>query len=232
MTDHEALPGLLEAEIQPLYRFCLTITRDEHRAADLAQDTLARALERSDQFRAEGTLGAWLRQIAHRLAIDHARRDSRIDLLDDAHLEAIERRWGDDDYTVDAAVVAERAQLREELEDALVHLPFIYRSTVLLHDVAQWTLPEIARLTEISLPAAKQRLRRGRMALVSLLADGHERRHTIEGVPLRCWDARRHVSDYLDGLLDPEVAHGLEAHLAGCPTCPPLYAALVGVHDH
>ena len=28
------------------------------------------------------------------------------------------------------------------------------------------------------------------------------------------------------------LATQVEAHLERCPTCPPLYAALVGVHDH
>lgn len=48
---------------------------------------------------------------------------------------------------------------------------------------------------------------------------------------MRCWDARQHVSDYLDGALDAGTARTVEAHLESCPTCPPLYAALVGVHD-
>lgn len=48
---------------------------------------------------------------------------------------------------------------------------------------------------------------------------------------MRCWDARRHVSEYLDGKLDAETARMVETHLAECPTCPPLYAALVGVRD-
>jgi len=102
---------------------------------------------------------------------------------------------------------------------------------VLLHDVEDWTVQEIADLDQIGLPAAKQRLRRGRMALVSALATGAERRHALKGVPMRCWDARQHVSDYLDGTLPAETARTVEAHLETCPTCPPLYAALVGVHD-
>ena len=48
---------------------------------------------------------------------------------------------------------------------------------------------------------------------------------------MRCWDARQHVSDYLDGTLDEATAHLVEAHLEVCPTCPPLYAALVGEHQ-
>ena len=47
--------------------------------------------------------------------------------------------------------------------------------------------------------------------------------------PLRCWRARRHVSAYLDGELDQATRVAVETHLEVCPTCPPLYASLVGV---
>jgi predicted metal-dependent hydrolase len=87
-------------------------------------------------------------------------------------------------------------------------------------------------MAEVTVPAAKQRLRRGRMALVTALAEGHERRQRLEGVPMRCWDARRHVSDYLDDALDADTVQLVEAHLETCPTCPPLYAALVDTHRH
>ena len=146
-------------------------------------------------------------------------------------MEEVEEKWQADEYTVDPAVVAERVQTREELEDALVRLPFGYRTTVVLHDVEQWKVREIAEVQGVSLPAAKQRLRRGRMMLVAALAEGHERRMVLKEVPMRCWDARKHVSDYLDGILEAPTATMVESHLAACPTCPPLYAALVGAHS-
>jgi RNA polymerase sigma-70 factor (ECF subfamily) len=217
----------LDQHTQALYRFALSITRDPDLAGDLVQDTFIRALERADQYRGDAPLTAWLRQILHNLAIDRARQAAH-----EVVVEEVEDRWRDDEYTVDPAAVAERAETREELEDALVRLPFIYRVAVILHDAAGWTVPEIAELADISLPAAKQRLRRGRMALVTALAEGYERRKRLEGVPMRCWDARQHISDYLDGTLTESTAQLVEAHLQNCPTCPPLYAALVDAHQH
>lgn len=208
-----------------LYRFAMSITRDPSQAGDLVQDTFIRALERSDQYRGDAPLGAWLRRILHNLAIDRARRAAH-----EVIVEEIEERWQDDDYTVDPEAVALRAETRQELEDALVRLPFIYRVAVILHDVEGWTVRDIAETADISLPAAKQRLRRGRMSLVSALAEGHERRKQLEGVPMRCWDARKHISDYLDGTLEQAIARMVESHLETCPTCPPLYAALVDAH--
>ncbi len=216
----------LAAERDGLYRFAVALTRDPDLAGDLVQDTMVRAIERGHQYRGDAPLGAWLRRILRNLAVDRARRAAH-----ELVVEEVEDDWRRDEYTVDPAVVAARSSELAELEDALVRIPFVYRTAVLLHDVEGWTVREIAELEEIGLPAAKQRLRRGRMALVSALAAGDERRRLTEGVPMRCWDARRHVSDYLDGTLDHSIVRSVEQHLGDCPTCPPLYASLVEVRD-
>jgi len=218
-------PEELGAHIDMLHRYALSVTHDPDLAADTVQDTIVRALERRDQYRGDAPLPHWLIRIAHNLIVDRARRRTREIAVDE-----MEERWRDDDYTVDAEAVVQRAATREDLLDALVRLPFIHRSAVVLHDVEGLRVADIAAIHDISLPAAKQRLRRGRMALVSALADGHRRHAATKGVPMPCWQARRHVSEYLDHDLDPATATLLESHLATCPTCPPLYASLVGVH--
>jgi RNA polymerase sigma-70 factor (ECF subfamily) len=222
--DGAGLGALAVSEGPALYRMARSLVRDDDRAHDLVQQTFLRALERGDQYRGEGDPAAWLRRILWRLSLDQVRRGGR-----ELPVESVEERWADDAYTVDAAMVVERSETRQELEDALIRLPYALRSAVVLHDVEGWTVQQIADALELGLPAAKQRLRRGRMMLVSALADGHERREALQGVPLRCWDARREVSDYMNGELDADERAALERHLASCPTCPPLYASLVGV---
>ena len=219
-------PADLTEHLDSLYRYSLSVTRDPELAADTAQDAIVRALEKRGQYRGESPLGHWLIRIAHNLIIDRARRANR-----EVSVEDIEEQWRDDSYTVDVAAVAERAATRFELLDALERLPYIYRSAVVLHDIEGLRVSDIATIANTSLPAAKQRLRRGRMALVSALATGHQRRLALKGVPMSCWDARQHISDYLSNDLDQNTATFIETHLETCPTCPPLYAALVGVHD-
>ena len=186
---------------------------------------MLRALQRAETFRGESSLVTWLHRILHNLAVDRLRRD-REDATEDVERE-VEQRWRDDAYTVDTATVVERAETREELQDALVRLPAIYRTVVVLHDGEGMTVAEIADVQGVGLPAAKQRLRRGRMMMVSALAQGRERRAALRGVPMRCWDARSKVSDYLDDGLPASERVLVERHLASCPTCPPLYAGLV-----
>jgi RNA polymerase sigma-70 factor (ECF subfamily) len=228
-VDTTEIAGILPEQMPALYRYVRSISRDSATAEDLVQETLVRALEKAHTLQSDKGLRSWLFRIAHNTTIDYYRR-RREEPSEDLALE-VEKRWRDDDYTVDAAVVVTRTETAEEVKDALVRIPVAYRSVVVLHDAEGWTAREIADVMDLSLPAAKQRLRRGRMMMVSAMARGHERRAATAQVPLRCWDARQHVSAYLDGELPPTTATAVERHLASCPTCPPLYASLVSVRD-
>lgn len=219
----EALPGL--------YRYALALTGDPGRADDLVQETALRALESGAGFRGDSSPRTWLHTILYRVFLDSVRRRREWPADASDVGEAIEAAWRDDRYTVDPAAIMLRARERATLLDALSRLPHILRSALILHDVEGLTAAAVAEVHQLSLAAAKQRIRRGRAHLVSAL-DGEDRRALARGgVPMNCWEARSQVGEYLEDELGAAERAVLEAHLAGCPTCPSLYAALVGVRD-
>ena len=228
--DVEELADAMAGEIPGLLRYARSLTTDSARAEDLVQETLTRALERAEGFRGESSPATWLHRILHNIAVDAMRRDREVP-AEDVVADEVERRWQRDSYTVDATEVAARAETRADLLEALAHLPVGYRTAVVLHDAEGMTMREVAQVQGVGLPAAKQRLRRGRMMLVTELARGHERREALKGVPLRCWEARKQISEYIDGELDGRSALRVERHLEKCPTCPPLYAAIVATTE-
>ncbi len=223
-SSGDEFAGALSAELPRLVRLATRLVRDPDQAEDCAQETIVGAWRRRDQLRDPAALSAWLRRSLVNRIIDRSRVHR-----DELDIDAVEADWHDDRYSVAPDLVLERAELRDELEDALARLPVIYRVAVILHDVFGWTTGEIALAMDSGLPATKQRLRRGRMMMVTALAEGDERRQASLAQPLRCWRARRHVSAYLDDELDADTRSAVEAHLEACPTCPPLYAGLVGV---
>ena len=216
-----AVPGLL--------RYARILTRDPVAAEDLVQDTVVRALERAGDFRGDSSPATWLHRILHHRFIDVVRATRTEPVDADELAERVEADWRDDSYTIDAESVVLRVETAEDLRDAIIHLPASYRSAVVLHDVQGLTAAAVAEVQEVSPAAAKQRISRARAMLVTHLARGTERRAALDGIPLRCWDARSRVSDYLDDELDAGARSALEAHLGSCPTCPALYAGLVGV---
>ena len=222
--EADAFGAALAAELPRLARLALHLTRDPGVAEEFAQEAALRAWSRRRQLRDGAPVGPWLNRILVNLVIDRSRAHH-----DELIVTDIEERWHDDDYTVDPEQVLARAELRDEIEDALVRLPAGYRTVVVLHDAVGWPVPAIAETMRIGLPAAKQRLRRGRMMLVSALAEGDPKRAASLAQPVHCWQARRHISAYLDDELAPATQAAVESHLAVCPTCPPLYTSLVGV---
>jgi len=225
--DDDAFGEALAAELPRLVRLAIHLTRDPSVAEELAQEAALRAWARRRQLRDAAPVGPWLNRILVNLVIDRSRAHR-----DEITVAETEDRWHDDDYTVDPEQVLARAELRDELQDALVRLPAGYRTVVVLHDALGWPVPAIAAALRIGLPAAKQRLRRARMMLVSALAEGDPKRAASLAQPVHCWQARRHISAYLDSELEPNTQAAVEGHLAVCPTCPPLYASLVGVRTH
>ncbi len=223
-TDNEAFARELVGALPYLVHLATRLVRDPDQAEDCAQETIVGAWRRQDQLRDRAALLGWLRRSLVNRIIDRSRTHHH-----ELDIDSIEADWRDDRYSVAPDRVLERAELRDELEDALARLPVIYRVPVVLHDVLGWTSVEIGAAMAAGLPATKQRLRRGRMMLVSALAEGDERRQASLAQPLRCWRIRRHVSSYLDDELDSTTRTMVEAHLETCPTCPPLYASLVGV---
>lgn len=189
---------------------------------DVVQEAVTRAWARIGDLQDPARLRPWVFRIAHNLVVDRVRRNREVSA--DLVPEQVETRWQRSSYTVDAFEVVARAETVAQVREALLLLPMMYRSVVVLHDAYGWTNAQVAEMFDLSLPATKQRLRRGRMMLVTALAQGAERQvpQAVGG----CWEVRSKVSALLDGELDEQVQGQLRQHLEHCPTCPPLYAAL------
>lgn len=135
---------------------------------DLAQETFLRAFKALPAFDRGGTakLSSWILTIATRLAIDELRRGE----LPRAPIEAA--------ATVGVAprgeAEAERHLLGARLAAALATLPVDQRATVLLADVHELALDEIARALAVELGTVKSRLSRARARLRDALEEVHE----------------------------------------------------------
>ena len=223
--DHERedFGAQVAAEIPGLYRYARSLVGSSADAEDIVGETVARAIKNRENFRGESSLRTWLHSILHNLAVDLFRHQQH-----EVFVGELQQGSGSRPDAPDISEDVVRAETAVALRDALVHLPFGYRSAVILHDAEGWTMSEVAASLDINLAAAKQRLRRGRMMLVRSLSLENERRLANRNVPLGCWEARMRVSEYLDDELTRDERMSLESHLARCASCPPLHQALVG----
>ena len=153
----------LVADIRPdLHRYCARMTGSVSAGEDVVQETLARAYYARGEIYALPPLRSWLFQIAHQRSIDHLRRyDRRMgqpleDIMESAADEA--------DSPEDAVALEEAVQLAIS---AFLELAPAQRSCVVLKDVLGHSVEEIAPILDLTVPAVKAALHRGRDRLRS-----------------------------------------------------------------
>lgn len=154
----------LVASLRPeLHRYCTRMTGSVADGEDIVQDTLARAYYALPELPQMPALRPWLFRIAHHRAIDYLRRyDQRMaEPLD----EAAHELPGAD---ADPEELLAREQAVHAAVSRFMALAPLQRSCVVLKDVLGHSLDEIASLLELSVPAVKAALHRGRARLRSL----------------------------------------------------------------
>jgi RNA polymerase sigma factor (sigma-70 family) len=165
-VQHEGRRRFLElvADLRPeLHRYCARMTGSVADGEDIVQETLARAYYLLPEMDEVPAFRPWLFRIAHNRALDHLRRyEARMG----EPLELVQ------DSAADPAPDPGDAMAHEQAVQAavsrFVELAPAQRSCVILKDVLGHSLEEIGGLLELSLPAVKAALHRGRVRLHEL----------------------------------------------------------------
>ena len=167
----------LVSDIRPdLHRYCARMTGSVADGEDVVQDTLARAYYALSELDQLPPLRPWLFQIAHNRALDHLRRyDRRKGQSLDGVADTIA------DRTVDPEEALAREQATRAAISRFSELVPVQRSCVILKDVLGHSVEEIADLVELSVPAVKAALHRGRERL-RILAESSPREATAPPV--------------------------------------------------
>jgi RNA polymerase sigma factor (sigma-70 family) len=143
-----------------LHRYCTRMTGSVADGEDVVQETLARACYELSQMRALPPLRPWLFRIAHNRAIDHWRHEAhRASESLDAALEIAAEASNEPDK------VLARNQAVSAAITCFLELAPAQRGCVILKDVLDHSIEEIAVELGLSVSAVKAALHRGRAAL-------------------------------------------------------------------
>ena len=147
----------IAAHIPRLRRYARALTGDSHRADDLVQDTLERALTKFHLWRDGSDLRAWMFSIMHNVFINQlkARRELA---LDDAVEDGLQ-----------SAPQSDPLELRD-LDAALRRLPAEQREVLLLVGMEQLSYAEVSKALGIPAGTVMSRLSRGRERLRALMS--------------------------------------------------------------
>jgi len=152
---------VLVEKLRPdLHRYCARMVGSVIDGEDVVQDTLARGYYELSALKEPPALRAWLFRIAHNRALDHLRRYERrmsepLDPDSDAFV----------DESADPSALPSRQQTVTLAVARFVQLAPTQRSCVILKDVLDFSLQEIASQLKIRVEAVKAALHRGRTRL-------------------------------------------------------------------
>lgn len=169
----------IERNRRRIWALCYRMTGRRADADELAQEAIARAIERAEQVGSDDPTG-WLLTLAARACVDRLRR---------AHVERRLTELADPVFgtewlvgEVHSRAPDDAAILREDLRYAIVvalqQLTPRQRAAVVLHDVCERSLEEVGRALGGTANAAKATLHRARVAL------RNARRRTDVDVPV------------------------------------------------
>jgi RNA polymerase sigma-70 factor (ECF subfamily) len=168
------LLAAIERSRKRLWGVCYRMTGSRADADDLCQEAIARALERADDLADRAAAEGWLFRIVTTVCLDHVRRETRArrvtDLVDP--LDLPELAAGGEPVPDPEAAAILRDDVRFAVVTALQHLSAGQRAVLVLHDVCDRPLADVATALGTNPNAAKAMLHRARVALAA------ERRHT------------------------------------------------------
>jgi len=151
----------LVGHVRPdLHRYCTRMTGSVTEGEDVVQETLARAYYELSQLKELPPLRPWLFRIAHNRAIDHWRHEAyRLSEPLDAASDV-----ADDIMREPDSMLARRQAVRAAIS-CFLELSPAKRGCVILKDVLDHSIDEIAVELGLSVPAVKAALHRGRAVL-------------------------------------------------------------------
>ena len=164
----ERFRELLEIHRPELHRYCARMTGSVADGEDVVQEVLVRAHAQMAELRHASEVGPWLFRVAHNRAIDHARAYGH---RMSEPLEAIEGRPEERDPGMAADERLAREEILHGAIRRFIELPPVQRSCVILKDVLDHSLEEIAALLELTVAAVQSALHRGRARLQRLMCD-------------------------------------------------------------
>lgn len=191
----------------PVYGLVAGMVPESCDAADITQDVFLKAFRGIRGFRRGSSLKTWLYRIAVREALNHRRwlwrhhreQDSiDVEPLDgQASLEIEDDRGTPFDHAASQEVQA-------AVQQALLKLPQVFRSAVILRDLEGMSYDEVAEVLTVSVGTVKSRILRGRRMLREIL---DPLLRTQAGAPSQAATPRKRESVLHSSLFSGEEEH-------------------------
>jgi RNA polymerase sigma-70 factor (ECF subfamily) len=152
MNSADQFEAIVAAHYEPLFRFAMSLAREESDARDLTQQTFLVWATKGHQLRDQSKVKSWLYTTLHRSFLQMRRRGTR---YEHHELEAVSHEL--------PALLPDHAARTDSIQAvaALAQIDEIYRAAVALFYLEDCSYREIADILEVPVGTVKSRMARG-----------------------------------------------------------------------
>jgi RNA polymerase sigma-70 factor (ECF subfamily) len=164
--DVSAFDELVRAHEDRVFGICLRMMNDRDAALDAVQETFLTVFRKADRFQAKAAFSTWLYRVTINTCYDLLRKAKR------RRTEPLPETTDPPDPHTDDELAA--AELRPDIERALLSIPVEFRSAVVLVDLQGLSLEQASETLDVPIGTIKSRVFRGRKQLASSLGNLRE----------------------------------------------------------
>ncbi len=146
----------LDDDLSSMRRYARSLCADASAADDVVQDSLLKALERRDSFRAQGSRKSWLLSIVHNVFVSGLRRRQAESLRDQRFAETLTQQL--------PAEQEQQARLAE-IARSFAGLPELQREVLHLVAIEGMSYQQAAEVLSVPIGTVMSRLSRARAAM-------------------------------------------------------------------
>lgn len=167
--DQEAFGELVRLYEKKVYALTLRMCKNPDDAAEAAQEAFLAAWQGLKFFRGEASFSTWLYRLASNACVDLLRKEQRHRAVSGPSLNDEDTYMDIADDAATPQELAERSELREQIEEGLQSLTPEHREVLILRELHQLSYDEIAQTLDLDTGTVKSRISRGRKALRNFL---------------------------------------------------------------
>ena len=172
--QEQAFAVLMERHERRVYNLAYRMLGNPEDARDATQDAFLSCFRHLARFRGDSSFSTWLHRIALNACYDALRR--RRDTI------SLEGRSVD---PMPVADHADRAAAATDVQRALLGVPPDFRAVLVMHELQDLPLEDIAATLGVPVGTVKSRLHRGRVALGRILSGGRDDGTPNPGAPVQ-----------------------------------------------
>jgi len=177
--EENSFEELAVPELEIVYRVALRLTRNEHDAEDLVQETYLKACKSFSRFEMrEFGIRPWLLRILHNSFLNRVSREKRAPTAIDQQMLEVACEEGRPASDIHGPPALDYEHLDAEVKAAMDRLSPEYRVVLAIWATLEFSYKEIADILEMPIGTVMSRLHRARQQLLRDL-DEYAREHRL-----------------------------------------------------